>query len=92
MMFQNVQRTKLVAKWLPDQDASVDPPHTVIWSDGRPATQEDYLAHLEDTHSLFVSDKGIELHMFPEIIADVRYDRAAGTWKVHFEGFDSTNE
>jgi hypothetical protein len=43
---------KLIAKWKPDEEPAYDEPSTVVWSDGTPATTDDYRAHCLDTHSL----------------------------------------
>ena len=53
------------------------------WADGTPATHNDYLKHRLDTHT-FVGDgeNGMELRMFPGIVADVLYDSSALTWTV----------
>jgi hypothetical protein len=54
----------------------------VRWSDGSPATVDDYLIHVLDTHICMSRSDGIELHMFPDVIADVRYDDFARTWVI----------
>jgi hypothetical protein len=41
----------------PEQDCSVDLPHTVYWSDGGSATTEDYLTHLLDTFERDLNDR-----------------------------------
>jgi hypothetical protein len=73
----------LIAKWTTSQDPSMEPPNSVRWEDGTRATHDDYLQHMLDTHTL-VSDceDGMEVRMFPEIVADVRYDHSAKTWTV----------
>ena len=35
-----------------------------------------------DTHELVETPEGVELRMYPKLIADVRYDYYAGTWFV----------
>jgi hypothetical protein len=74
--------TALIAKWMIDQDASIDPPRVVRWADGSPATHIDYLTHMVDTHTCISGINGIELHMFPDVMADVRYDDFARTWVI----------
>jgi hypothetical protein len=76
------KRGTLIARWRPEQDCSLDLPHTVYWSDGSPATTEDYLTHLLDTHTLSSDTDGIKLHMFPDVVADVHYDRTSRAWVV----------
>jgi hypothetical protein len=73
----------LIAKWRVDQDSSVDLPYTLIWSDGSPATLADFHEHKIDTHSDDYMPNGIEMRMYPDICADVRYDAAAGSWAVY---------
>jgi hypothetical protein len=80
----------LIATWTPDQDMSVELPSAVRWANGTPATHSDYLEHMLATHA-FVGDgeNGIELRIFPGIVADVRYDSYARTWTV--SGVDVTS-
>ncbi len=42
----------------------MDLSHTVYWSDGSPATSEDYLEHILDTHTFRTNAGGLELRMF----------------------------
>ena len=79
----------LIATWTRDQDMSVELPNAVRWADGTPATHNDYLEHVLDTHT-FVGDcvNGMERRIFPGIVADVRYDSYAQTWTV--SGVDVT--
>jgi hypothetical protein len=81
-MSKTANSIALIAQWTLDQDSSIDPPRTVRWADSTPATHNDYLAHLSDTHICVSSIEGVELHMFPDIIADVRYDYSARTWVI----------
>jgi hypothetical protein len=62
-MPQEEKRRTLVARWKPERDCSVDLPDTVYWSDGSPATMEDYLTHLLDTHTFSSGTDGIKLHI-----------------------------
>ena len=39
-----------------------------------------------DTHTCVGGINGIELHMFPDVIADVRYDHYARAWVVDGDG------
>jgi hypothetical protein len=79
---------KLIAEWTTSQDTSVEHPRSVRWEDGRTATLDDYIKHSVDTH-VFCEDypDRIELHMFPDIVADVTYDKFAGSWVVKDAGF-----
>jgi hypothetical protein len=85
-MPQAVTRKTLIAKWKPDQDCSVEPPYTVYWSDGSPATSEDYLGHILDTHTFTNSFDGVELRMSPNIVADVRYELLTRQWVISGDG------
>lgn len=72
----------LIAKWNLKQDPSIDMPIRVFWADGRPATHQDFLTHRLDTHEIVITSKGIEMRIYPNLIADVRFDYYAGTWFV----------
>ncbi|WP_433968294.1 hypothetical protein [Tunturiibacter gelidiferens] len=82
-MKNSISPMELIAKWNPSQDMSVELPSSVRWADGTCATHNDYLQHMLDTHT-FVGDceNGREIRMFPNIVADVRYDHSAQTWAV----------
>jgi len=58
-------------------------PSTIVWEDGSSATLEDYFAHRSDTQK-WVSDPsgGIRLHLYPDVIADVRYDGFGRVWSI----------
>jgi len=58
-------------------------PSTIVWEDGSSATLEDYFAHRSDTQK-WVSDPsgGIRLHLYPDVIADVRYDGFGRVWAI----------
>jgi hypothetical protein len=88
-MSKTAKNLALIAKWTIDQDAGVDPPRTVRWGDGSAATHTDSLTHLVDTHTWVSGVEGMELRMFPDIIADVRYDEFARTWVVCGSGVTS---
>jgi hypothetical protein len=75
--------TTLIARWTSTQDPAVDHPQAVFWDDGRPATHQDYLDHLDDTHELVEGPDGnLERRMYPSIVADVRYDGYMRLWFV----------
>ena len=81
-MSKTANNIALIAQWTLDQDPSIDPPRTVRWADDTPATHNDYLAHLLDTHTCVTTTEGIKLYMYPAIIADVRYDYSARRWVI----------
>jgi hypothetical protein len=72
----------LIAEWSATQDAAVDMPIRVIWENGRRATSRDYIRHQRDTHELVVTTAGVEMRMYPGLVADVRYDYYTGVWWV----------
>jgi hypothetical protein len=79
---------KLIAKWKPKLEPAHDEPSSVVWEDGTAATLNDYRTHELDTHSLHASDDGgTECHMFPDIVAEVTFDRDARDWVVRGPGF-----
>lgn len=80
----------LIAKWTRQQDPSVDLPHTVHWSDGSTASTDDYLTHSLDTHTCKNGIDGMELRMFPDIVAVVHYDRTSGAWVISGVGVKPT--
>jgi len=70
----------LIARWSAAEDPLFDPPE-VFWDDGRPATYQDYLDHMGDTHELVIcADGSLERRMYPWILADVRYDGYIQMW------------
>jgi hypothetical protein len=86
-MKNEVLSMALIAKWATNQDLSIEAPHSVRWEDGTRATHEDYLRHMLDTHTLVSEcEDGMEVRMFPAIVADVRYDHFAQTWAVGGDG------
>jgi hypothetical protein len=81
----------LVARWAWNQDSSTEPPVSVTWGDGRPATYSDYLSHRLDTHELVETAVGLECRMYPQIEGHVRYDFYAGTWFLTGDGIEETS-
>lgn len=81
--------TKLVAKWTSDQDPVSEDPACVVWGDGRPASQDDYLSHRADTRELVDTAEGLELRIYPSVVADVRFDAFYATWFVTAKGQES---
>jgi hypothetical protein len=78
----------LTAKWGLEQDIAYDDPQNVYWNDDRPADFEQYLAHRSDTRVFVLTEDGVELRMYPAIIADVRYDAFHRLWFVVPRGGD----
>lgn len=85
----NAQNRILIAKWTVDQDPCVDPPATVCWKDGNPATINDYVVHSIDTHHLSVDENGcMKCEMHPDIVVDLSWDKFAASWAVSGEGIE----
>ena len=72
----------LIARWNRAQDPAVDMPARVTWGRKRPAMLQDYITHREDTGEMVETPRGAELRMYPELVADVRYDYYTGLWWV----------
>lgn len=79
-MTDTPSRAVLIAAWTLDQDPTIDHPKTVRWADGDSADFDDYLAHSMSTHTFVVGGNGIELHMYPAVVGDVRYDPSVRRW------------
>jgi hypothetical protein len=79
---------ELIALWDRSQDISTEQPRSVRWADGRRATLDTYIEHFLDTRVLREDDtERVELHMFPDIVADVVYDEFVNSWVVKDSGF-----
>lgn len=88
-MLRNNRKGTLIAKWKAEQDCSVDLPHTVRWSDGKPATLDDYVAHRSATREYSVDRRGVKLYLFPEVVAELHYDSSLGRWSMCGDGVRS---
>ncbi len=63
---------KLIAVWDHSQDFSTEHPRCVRWEDGSQATLDAYIEHSIGTRILREDHPDqIELHMFPDVVADV---------------------
>lgn len=72
----------LIAEWpLGQEFTSVRPEH-VYWADGTSATHDDYMALQDYTYLLKQQGSRMVKHIFPSIIADVKFDNASGRWRV----------
>ena len=61
----------------------MEEPCWIRWGDGTAATLDDYREHQLDTHSLRFDDPDyIVLDMYPDIVAEVMFDRYAQDWVV----------
>jgi hypothetical protein len=79
---------KLIAEWHHSQDISTEQPCSIRWGNGRRATLDTYIEHSLDTRVLRENaGEQVELHMFPDVVADVTYDEFAGSWVVKDGGF-----
>jgi hypothetical protein len=76
----------LIAQWSAKQQHG-EPPAAVAWSDGTPATIDDFKKHKNDTHMFVHGPNGTsEQRMLPNVIADVAFDEALGVWVVAGNG------
>lgn len=80
----------LIARWNIEQDCSLDVPHTLGWSDGHPATLDDYVTHHSATREYRVDRRGVELRLYPAIVAVLQYDATLGRWCISGNGVRST--
>jgi hypothetical protein len=78
---------KLIASWTKDQDVSMEEPYLIKWGDGKAATLDDYRKHQLDTHTFRADESNnLERHIFPDIVAEVTFDRDAKDWVVRGRG------
>jgi hypothetical protein len=78
---------RLTARWQKDQDTTMEEPCWIRWGDGTAATLDDYRKHQLDTHTLRFEDPDcIQLDMYPDIVAEVMFDRDARDWVVRGPG------
>jgi hypothetical protein len=83
------QNRTLIAKWTAAQDPSDDLPAKVYWADGSSATNNDYVTNSIGTHTLMLGeDGGMECHMFPDIVANLRFDTFADSWIASGPGIE----
>ena len=76
----------LIARFSADQHLIYDKPDRIHWDSGRPASLETYRRHRADTHTLIQTTYGVELRMYPELVAEVRFDAFHQLWFVVPEG------
>ena len=57
-------------------------PVPVQWADGSPASHDDYKTRLFDTHTFFSGTNALELQMYADIVADLRYNHFIGRWTI----------
>ena len=73
----------LIARFSPGQRPLKEFPHSIRWENGTLATKDDFEAHILDTYAITGDvKKGMEIQMFPNIVADVRFDTRRAAW-VH---------
>jgi hypothetical protein len=81
----------LIAHWAREKDPSTEQPTSIQWSDSSPATIHDFFRHCTDTYDFEDTADGPVQRIYPEIVADVRYDAAAGTWFVTGHGIETVS-
>lgn len=80
---------KLIARWTGNNSDTNRPPDEILWENGKRATLDDYRRYLDFTSRNVASFPGlVERHFYPEIVADVRYDRFAGRWAISGDGVE----
>ena len=68
----------LIARFGPGQRPFKEFPYSIRWENGTLATKDDFEAHILDTYAITGDvKKGMEIQMFPNIVADVRFDEAS---------------
>jgi len=78
---------RLIACWTPNQDPGMEIPTSLKWGDDSPATLEDFIRHQLDTHTFVTGRFGErEQHIFPDVVAEVIFDRLADDWVVRGPG------
>jgi hypothetical protein len=82
----NNHGTKLFAKWKRGQDPTCDDPAEIHWENGKPASLDDHIRHLDETHLTKKIDGRIVRIMFPDIVADVRFDKNILRWVCQAPG------
>jgi hypothetical protein len=88
---RSLRGQRLKATWEGACEPCVDGPSSVSWEDGRPATLEDFHTHELDTHFWSEDDDGhMCKFMYPDIIADVVFDRHVMDWVVQGSGVVTT--
>jgi hypothetical protein len=71
----------LIAKFDPNQRPLREFPRSLRWEDGTLASNEDYQSHILDTYAITGDvKKGMEIQMFPNILADISFDSGQGAW------------
>lgn len=76
----------LIASWNSGETPGTDEPRLVRWEDGSAASLLDYRTHERDTRTVVQNGDHLELHMFPSIVAEVRYDNSVRAWKLSGQG------
>jgi hypothetical protein len=78
----------LIARWRHTKDVYSSTPDYIRWDDGSPATFNDYLNHQYDTQECLRRKNGLEIRIFPELIADVKFNPTLGAWGIEGAGVD----
>jgi len=74
----------LIARWRRGQNPYLDNPVEIVWDGQGPATLDDYIEHQGCSHQYLRDQKtgAVEIRLWPEIVADVRWDATVGAWVV----------
>jgi hypothetical protein len=68
-------------------DPAIDQPSEIRWSDGMPATLDDYAQHQVDTNACaYAADGTLTMTMHPNVVAEVRFEREISRWVCEAPG------
>jgi hypothetical protein len=85
-----IERTlpvRMTARWDRHQDSSTEDPRSITWEDGTSATLDDFRSHSSHTSRFVIGPQAKkEVHIYPDIVADVYFDRYAKSWAIRGEG------
>jgi len=71
---------QLIARWKAGEDPISNEPAYFEWTDGRPATREDFEVHRADTQTYMEVNGLVELLADPAMVGDVGFDACSRRW------------
>jgi hypothetical protein len=78
---------RMTARWDRHQDISTEAPRSIIWEDGTSASLDDFRSHSSHTSRFAIGLQGKkEVHIYPDVVAEVYFDRYAKSWAIRGEG------
>lgn len=73
----------LLAIWPKGRCPMLEDPWRIVWGDRTPATLNDYHTHQHDTTIQRRTPQGATiLYLYPDVIADLRWDPWGGRWSL----------